>query len=73
MLASLLKPKPLLDDESADWICHQFGWILQQFADDVEWVADRMSPEQAASVVVDRFARITRQLESLHARPSNHQ
>ncbi len=31
MLASLLQPKPLLDDDSADWICQQFGWILQQF------------------------------------------
>ncbi|MEH6472042.1 MAG: hypothetical protein V7752_12405 [Halopseudomonas sp.] len=31
MLTSLFQPKPLLDDDSADWICQQFGWILQQF------------------------------------------
>ncbi len=34
MLATLFAPKPLLDDASADWICQQFGWILQQFERD---------------------------------------
>lgn len=31
MFNSLFPPKPLLDDDSATWICQQFGWILQQF------------------------------------------
>jgi len=31
MLNSLFAPKPLLDEDSAAWICQQFGWILQQF------------------------------------------
>ncbi|MEH6824350.1 MAG: hypothetical protein V7629_10620 [Motiliproteus sp.] len=31
MLNRLFPPKPLLDDDSADWICQQFDWILRQF------------------------------------------
>ncbi|MFT5722614.1 MAG: hypothetical protein ACI9W6_002947 [Motiliproteus sp.] len=31
MFNSLFQPKPLLDDDSATWICHQFNWIQQQF------------------------------------------
>ncbi|MEH6649416.1 MAG: hypothetical protein V7707_05230 [Motiliproteus sp.] len=34
MLANLFKPKPLLDDPSAAWICQQFEWIVQQFDGD---------------------------------------
>lgn len=34
MLANLFKPKPLLDDTSAAWICQQFDWIAQQFDGD---------------------------------------
>ncbi|MFT6915533.1 MAG: hypothetical protein ACJAWL_001842 [Motiliproteus sp.] len=31
MFDSLFQPKPLLDNDSAAWICQQFDWIQQQF------------------------------------------
>ncbi len=31
MFNRLFPAKPLLDDDSAAWICQQFGWIVRQF------------------------------------------